>query len=113
MLYHIASRQDWAAAHQSGQPYRVASLETEGFVHCSTRVQLREVANRLFGSEEALLVLVIDPERLDVELRFEDSYGEGVAYPHLYGPVPLDAVVSTFEYCRADDGFSEPPAPRG
>jgi len=47
----------------------------------------------LFRGERGLLLLVIDPKRLSTEVRFEDP-GVGEAYPHVYGPIPVQAVVA-------------------
>ena len=90
-LYHIARREDWERARETGV-YAPVSLEREGFVHCSLSHQLEAVANALFRGERDLLLLVIDPKRLSAEVRFEDP-GVGEAYPHVYGPIPFQAVV--------------------
>jgi uncharacterized protein (DUF952 family) len=65
---------------------------TEGFIHCSTAAQLEASGRRHFSGQTGLVVLEIDPERLRWELRWEESGGE--QYPHLYGPLDLEAVIS-------------------
>jgi uncharacterized protein (DUF952 family) len=65
---------------------------TEGFIHCSTAAQVESSGRRHFAGQAGLVVLEIDPEKLRWELRWEDSHGE--AFPHLYGPLDLDAVIS-------------------
>lgn len=96
MILHITTRAAWDAAVAAGAPYEHPSLDTEGFVHCSTDEQLPGTLARYFaGSDPATLVaLVIDPDRLvaDTELRWEPATG-GEAFPHVYGPIPLVAVV--------------------
>ncbi|MDQ6918815.1 MAG: DUF952 domain-containing protein [Candidatus Dormibacteraeota bacterium] len=66
-------------------------MVTEGFIHCSTASQL-EASGRHFAAQTGLVVLEIDPEKLRWELRWENSQGE--AFPHLYGPLDLEAVIS-------------------
>lgn len=89
----------WDAARENGV-YRVSTrdrtLEQEGFVHRSTRAQLPAVAAFLYGSYEGpddLLVLVVDPARLDVPVRYEAPEPGAEEFPRVYGPIPVGAVV--------------------
>ena len=77
----------------SPEPYAPASLGAEGFVHCSTPEQVAGTARLLFAGHDDLLLLVIDPRRLEVPVRHEDLLGIGQAFPHVYGPVPREAIV--------------------
>lgn len=74
-------------------PYTPASLEAEGFVHCSRPEQVAGTARLLFAGHDDLLLLVIDPRRLAAAVRHEDLYGIGQDFPHVYGPVPRAAIV--------------------
>ena len=67
-----------------------------GFVHFSTREQLPRVAAFLYGGPGApddLVVLVVDPALLDVPVKYEPMPPDGEEFPHVYGPVPVGAVV--------------------
>lgn len=89
LVYHIGS----ADTSDSLAP---ASLETEGFVHCSYAHQLPDVIDRFYPDRPDPEVLAIDPERAaaaGVRMVVEDSYGHGEAFPHLYGAIPPEAVV--------------------
>jgi phosphopantothenoylcysteine decarboxylase/phosphopantothenate--cysteine ligase len=88
-IVHICPREAWEAAQANGE-YRAASLDTEGFIHCSRPDQALAVANRYYQGSQDLLLLWIKPKRLHSELRF-DPVGED-SYPHIYGPLNLDAV---------------------
>jgi uncharacterized protein (DUF952 family) len=95
VILHITTQLAWDGAVAARAPYTHPSLDIEGFVHCSTDEQLADTLDRYFaGTDRAtLVVLVVDPDRLgDVELRWERSTG-GEDFPHVYGPIPLDAVV--------------------
>ncbi len=93
-LYHLASIDEWAA-YQAAGAAAPASLETEGFVHCSWGRQVAGTLERHFAGVEGLLALEVDPGVLGaVELVEEDSYGSGQAFPHAYGPIPAAAVVA-------------------
>ncbi|WP_129630374.1 DUF952 domain-containing protein [Candidatus Oscillochloris fontis] len=92
MIYHIATRADWDVSLATGI-YITDSLHQEGFIHCSTQEQVEGTAARFFAGRDDLVLLQIDPARLSVELRYEE--GEpGILFPHLYGPLDLDAVIA-------------------
>ena len=96
MIYHLTTSPEWQAAQRAGE-YRPPSLEDEGFIHCSTDEQLQPVAERFFQGVPDVLVLWIDPERLSAQLLWEaptagDAFA-GQRFPHIYGPLNLDAVV--------------------
>jgi uncharacterized protein (DUF952 family) len=93
LILHVTSRNAWSAAQKS-RHYAADSLAGEGFIHCSKADQVIRVANILFTGQHGLVLLVIDPERLTSELRWEpgvDSASE--LFPHIYGPINLDAVL--------------------
>jgi uncharacterized protein (DUF952 family) len=102
-IYHILSGADWTAAQAAGE-YRPESLETEGFIHCSLRGQVERVANAFYREQDDLLLLAIEKDRLQAAVRFEDLLGEGMRFPHIYGPLNLEAVVGVHAMLRNDAG---------
>lgn len=94
-LYHLASTEEWAA-YQGAGAIVPASIEAEGFVHCSYGRQVAGTLAKHFAGATGLLALELDPAALgDVRLVDEDSYGSGQAFPHAYGPIPAAAVQGT------------------
>jgi uncharacterized protein (DUF952 family) len=114
LIFHILTRADWRDALQRGR-YEPPSLRAEGFIHASTSEQALETANRFFRGAPDLLLLSIDTARLTAELRFEPPIHPGDAraaqlFPHIYGPLNLDAVMGAAEFpCNADGTFLWPP----
>lgn len=108
MIYHIASAADWAAAQRAGEyttSTRGVSLAEQGFIHASTERQVAPVANMIYkGSGEDLLVLVIDTDRVVAEIRFEPVPGLDEPFPHIYGPLNVDAVVEARPLVPDADG---------
>jgi len=102
VIYHICQRKDWEAAQETGT-YRAASLESEGFIHCSREDQVARVANFIFKGMTDLVLLHITVDKLQAEVRWEGSEGE--KFPHIYGPIDLDAVVDVVDFVAGDDGF--------
>jgi uncharacterized protein (DUF952 family) len=95
-LFHIALAGDWAAAQSAGE-YTVSTrgrtLVDEGFVHCSFVDQVDAIAARFYADVDDAVVLHIDPARLTSRIEVEDLYGTGEQFPHVYGPIPITAVV--------------------
>lgn len=96
LIFHIAERSQWKAAQPTGA-YRHPSLETEGFIHCSTAEQVVWVANAIFRGQQGLVLLCIASEQLESELRYDEVAGVG-QFPHVYGPINCDAVVKVLEF---------------
>lgn len=96
-IYHLALPSDWAAAREQGEyttSSRGVTLAEEGFVHASTDAQWPAVRERFYADVTGpLLLLVIDPELLTSELRVEHVPEANDSFPHIYGPLNLDAVV--------------------
>ena len=103
LIYHIASRTDWEAALATGS-YRADSLASQGFIHASTQAQVLRTANRYYYGQRGLLLLSIDPSRVTAEIRYESAEGSQERFPHIYGPLALDAVVSVQAFEPEPDG---------
>ncbi len=107
-IYHITTRADANAAAASGL-YTHRSLSEEGFIHCSTAGQLLTPANERFRGREDLVLLELDEEALGDRVVYEDSYGSGTEFPHVYGTIVWSAVLALVEFPCSDDGrFSLP-----
>ncbi|MGB0523085.1 MAG: DUF952 domain-containing protein [Flammeovirgaceae bacterium] len=91
-ILHITNPTAWAEA-QTTNSYTADSLHSEGFIHCSTFAQVIGVVNQWFKGQSDLLLLIIDTKRLTHEVHYEDLYNHGDAFPHLYGPLNVDAVI--------------------
>lgn len=94
MIFHIADRSEWQAQPDA---YRHASLDTEGFIHCSTAQQVAWVANSFFAGQSGLVLLWIDCDRLQSPLRFDPVEGVG-SFPHIYGTINRDAIVQVTDF---------------
>ena len=89
--------------------YVAPSLESEGFIHCSLPTQVTHVADWFYRDIPDLVLLCIDPNRLTSPLRWEPSADSFAGdFPHVYGPVSLDAVVQVEPWTREEDGFVLP-----
>lgn len=108
MIFHIARRHAWEEAVEAGA-YRHSTvdrtLDEEGFIHASDASQVQGVADRYYQDvADELVLLVIDPDRLDVELRWEAPPGRDERYPHIYGPLSPSVVVEVRSLARDPEG---------
>jgi uncharacterized protein (DUF952 family) len=102
-IFHVTSRAAWEAAQRAGV-YRTASLESEGFIHCSRRDQVVAVADANFRGQTGLVLLAIDAACVTPEIRYEDCYASGQAFPHIYGPLELAAVTRVIDFPSDTEG---------
>jgi uncharacterized protein (DUF952 family) len=90
-LLHVTSTEAWAEAQRSGL-HAPAMLAQDGFLHLCTSAQLEYVLGRHFAGRTGLVLLHVDPAQLH-DLRWEVSEPGRDAFPHLYGPLPVAAVL--------------------
>jgi uncharacterized protein (DUF952 family) len=93
-VYKICSMAEWAAMQLEGRLDGSPDDRRDGFIHLSTRGQVRATAARHFAGRRDLVLLAVDTEMLAPGLRWEASRG-GALFPHLYGSLPLAAVIRT------------------
>jgi uncharacterized protein (DUF952 family) len=105
-IFHLVPQAEWARGQD---PYAPVTLETEGFVHCSTSDQVAKVADTLFAGRHDLLLLEIDPTKLSAEVVWEDLYDLDEDFPHVYGPIEHSAVVRSSPFVPNDQGRFDAP----
>lgn len=110
-LYHITTQGEWDAAQSAGE-YRAPSLDADGFIHLSaTPDQVERVANAIYKDVAGVIVLCIDDEKLDAEVKVEPpdlsipaAHYEGEMFPHLYGALNIEAVSAVKALSQSEDG---------
>lgn len=108
LIYHITQRLAWEQARPSGY-YQAPSQAAEGFMHCSTRAQVLSTAERHYHGVPGLVLLCIDATRVPAEIRYENTSGGEILFPHIYGPLPVTAVLAVNDFpVRPDGGFDWP-----
>lgn len=96
IIFHLTTSQEWQEAQAKGR-YEAASLSDEGFIHCSEDRQVAGVLQRYFSGKTGLVKLSIETERLTSPLYYDWSPSVEDTFPHVYGPINLDAVVDVAE----------------
>ena len=105
MIYHVTTQRNWDLAITQGY-YSADSIALEGFIHCCKKDQLNGVIERYYQDVDQLFILEIEPSKVTSPLKYELAPSVNEEFPHIYGTLNLDAVVSI-----QDIIFSEIEAP--
>jgi uncharacterized protein (DUF952 family) len=118
IIFHITQGDRWQSAQAAGS-YRTESLDTENFIHCSTAAQVIHVANKFYAGQTGLMLLCIDTDKIQAEVRFEPPInpkthlpepGVDEYFPHIYGALNADSVIKAVNFPPAGDGTFSLPA---
>ncbi len=108
VIYKIVPDALWQKAKHEGV-FKGAPIDlTDGYIHFSTADQVKETAARHFADQQDLLLIAVDGGALGDKLVFESSRG-GDLFPHLYGELPLNAVLWETPLTLGDDGAHQFP----
>lgn len=102
-IYHMCWRQEWADAQARGAYPGSSQDRADGFMHFSTAGQIVGSAAKHRAGQAGLVLLEVDPGKLGEALQWEESRG-GALFPHLYGELPLAAVVAVHDLPLGADG---------
>lgn len=91
-IFHITTSTVWKRALELGV-YEAVSLAEEGFIHCSSKNQVKRSAVNYFKGRKNLVLLEIEESGLTSKLVLENTTGGDELFPHVYGPLNLDAVI--------------------
>jgi uncharacterized protein (DUF952 family) len=106
--FHITSRTESDEALRSGE-YVPKTYGADRFIHCSYADQLTRVADHISHGRSDLVVLEIDRTVLSCDVVDENLDGGAELFPHIYGRLPMSAVVRIHDFpCRSDGRFDLP-----
>jgi uncharacterized protein (DUF952 family) len=91
-IFHICREDEWRAALAAGTYPGSSQDAADGFIHFSAADQVVASAAKHRAGQEGLVLLTVDAGALGTALRWEPARG-GALFPHLYGPLPVAAVL--------------------
>ena len=103
LIYHISIKKDWDHAIRE-KAYTSESLIKEGFIHASDYNQLLLTAEMYYSEDVPLVLLAIDPEKLKSPVKYELAVTRDSLFPHIFGPVNLEAVVQAVPFGKDSTG---------
>ena len=105
-LYHIIKKDEWLKVKNQDE-YSPESLKSDGFIHCSKTDQFIMIANSLYKHQKNIVVLKIIESLIKPKVKFEpplEAPKSGLIFPHIYGPLNLDAVDKVLDLKEDDSG---------
>jgi uncharacterized protein (DUF952 family) len=105
LIYHIAIAAEWAQAQDIGEytmSTRGVTLAQQGYIHAGTADQVAPVAAAFYLDLPDLVLLVINEDKVRPEIRYDDVPGQERPFPHIYGPLNVDAVESVRPFDPSD-----------
>lgn len=109
VIYKICPKSLWDDAETAGQFAGSGIDLADGYIHFSTAEQAPETARLYFSSTPGLVIVAVDAAPLGEALKWEESRG-GQLFPHLYGALPISAVLWVKPLPMDDDGAPQVPA---
>jgi len=110
MIYHICKKSDWENSAVVGV-YRADTLDSEGFIHCSTSAQVLRVLNSFYKGQQGLVLLAVELSHLVSQVKWEPGLDKpDELFPHVFGPINTNAIEKVIELENCVDGnFEIPP----
>ena len=106
LIYKLLDGASWRAAQAAGVFTGAGVDLRDGYIHFSDAAQAPETARLYFKGQADLWLLAVETDRLSEPLRWEASRG-GALFPHLYGPLPVAAVMEARAVELDADGFPQ------
>ncbi len=103
LIYHVCRKDEWAAAQAAGAYAGSSQDQEDGFIHFSGRDTLVESVAKHRAGQDGLVLLTADDQVLGEALKWEPSRG-GLLFPHLYGELPVSAVIQADDLPLGPDG---------
>lgn len=100
IIIHTVNRDEFEEEIKSGF-YGAKSLEKCGFIHGSDLDTYYLVAPNFKDDRAEKVILIIDTERLNCEVKRED--GGGLDFPHIYGLLNKDAIIDVMEHLWSEE----------
>jgi uncharacterized protein (DUF952 family) len=104
IIFHITTSSAWRSALAVGI-YQPEMFPVDGFIHCSTREQVIQVANLRFRERSGLVLLFVDTEKVTPEIIYENLEGGQQLFPHIYGELNVDAVAQVENFKPDAEGY--------
>ena len=102
-IFHITEKKIWENALREGR-YLPEGYNEDGFIHCSELDQVLDVADAFYSGQDDLVLLEIDSHRVNFPVKYESTEGNEKRFPHLYGPLILEAVLQVYLFNPDDEG---------
>ncbi len=92
--FKILTADQWAQ-FQAEDVFHGAPVDlADGYIHLSAADQLQGTLDKHFAGQSGLVIAEVDLAAVGETVKWEVSRG-GALFPHIYGPLPMTAVLGT------------------
>ena len=102
VIYKILRLNEWASFQLQGSFEGSPDDRRDGFIHLSARDQVFGTVKKHFSGAHDLYLLTVDAVPLGEALKWEASRN-GMLFPHLYAPLPKDAIIRADIFIHDND----------
>jgi uncharacterized protein (DUF952 family) len=98
--YKILTADQWAQFQADGMFLGAPVDLADGYIHLSAADQLQGTLTKHFAGQNGLVIAEVDLDVLGETVKWEVSRGDAL-FPHIYGPLPMAAVLGVREQSAA------------
>lgn len=109
IVYKIMSAAELQQMQRDGVFHGSPVDRADGYIHLSCGSQVAATLDRHFGGGKGLMLVAVDLSRLGDSVRWEPARA-GELFPHIYGRLPMEAVVTVATVERTAEGAVRLPA---
>lgn len=102
IILHCMEQQKWNEIKHK-KSYGKEHIEREGYIHCSPVEYFWRVAPNFIDVQAALILLCIESDKVEAEIKWEDGDNCGKEYPHLYGELNIDSIINVLPFIKDRD----------
>jgi uncharacterized protein (DUF952 family) len=95
--FKILTADQWTQFQADGIFHGAPVDLADGYIHLSAADQLQETLDKHFAGQGGLVIAEVDLTVLTDSVKWEVSRG-GALFPHVYGPLPMAAVVGEVSF---------------
>jgi uncharacterized protein (DUF952 family) len=109
IVYKVMTAAELQQMHRDGVFHGSPADIADGYIHLSCGSQVAATLDRHFSGVDGLVLAAVDLSVLGDTVHWELARG-GLLFPHIYGPMPVGAVVAVTTLERTPDGAVKLPA---
>jgi uncharacterized protein (DUF952 family) len=106
MIYHVTTEDEWNR-NKDKDYYIPDRFQSDNFIHASTSLQVKRIANTIYKKFDQVLLLLIDDEKEKDFIKLENLEGGSELFPHIYHPLPKSSIIEIQRIKKNAEGLFE------
>lgn len=92
VIYKVLRHDEFLALEKERETFGSSKDISDGFIHFSTREQIRETLEKHYNVEQRLVLMAVEVDRIVENLKWEKSRSDQI-FPHLYAKLDFNSAV--------------------